>query len=56
MSEYLRTLADSSVVELVEAGKGNKSHIWRVVSEVPESGARWLPTAGELEPGLCPTA
>lgn len=56
MSEYLRTLADAGVVELVDAGKGNKPHIWRVVSEVPEGGARWLPAADELEPSLCTTA
>lgn len=56
MSEYLRTLADASVVELVEAGKGNKPHTWRVIGEVPEGGAVWLPEADELEPILCPTA
>lgn len=56
MSDYLRTLADASMVELVEAGKGNKPHTWRVIGEVPEGGARWLPTADELEPSLCTTA
>lgn len=48
IGEYLRSLGDAGAVELVEAGKGNKPAVWRFVGEVPQGGARWLPTVDAL--------
>ena len=44
--EYLNTLADAGVVEIVDEGRGNKPHTWRVIGEVPTGGSHWLPTEG----------
>lgn len=48
IGEYLRSLTDAGAVELVEAGRGNKPAVWRFVGEIPEGGARWLPTVDAL--------
>ena len=54
-SEYLASLEDARVVELVEPGRGNKPHKWRVIGSVPTGGARWLPTVEQLQGEPCPT-
>ncbi|MBX3402998.1 MAG: hypothetical protein KF699_06240 [Phycisphaeraceae bacterium] len=48
VNQYLRSLADAGVVECVEEGRGSKPHVWRVVGELPEGGADWLPTVDQL--------
>jgi hypothetical protein len=49
IGEYLQTLRKAGVAELVEEGRGNKPHIWKIVGEPPEAGAKWLPDGWALE-------
>lgn len=45
---YLGVLATSGIVEVLEGGRGGKSNVYRVVKDVPEAGAAWLPTVEAL--------
>lgn len=51
VNEYLRALEGAGVVECAEEGRGNKPARWKVVGEVPEGGAMWLPTLEALREG-----
>lgn len=53
VNEYLKSLSDAGVVECVEPSKGAKPARWRVIGEVPDAGAIWLPTVDQLREG-CP--
>ncbi len=59
MGGYLATLRDAGVVEQVEPGRGRIPSTWRIVAEVPDAVARWLPTLDDLAPNqervLCKT-
>lgn len=52
VNEYLGALQQVGVTECVEPSRGPKPALWKVVGEVPEGGALWLPTVnaqGEFE-------
>jgi len=42
-SEYLRALDDAGAATVVEPARGNKPAVWRMLSDIPEGGALWLP-------------
>jgi hypothetical protein len=48
MGQYLKTLMNQGVVEIVEVARGNQPAVWRVIGELPEAGAMWLPTVEQL--------
>lgn len=48
VNQYLGTLSDFGVAECVDPGKGSKPGRWKIVGEVPEGGAAWLPTVDQL--------
>jgi len=49
MNEYLNTLEFAGVVNQVEPSRGSKPASWKVIGEVPASGANWLPDPDVLE-------
>ena len=45
---YLGVLATSGIVEVLEGGRGGKPNVYRILKDVPEPGAAWLPTVEAL--------
>jgi len=47
--QYLSTLHEAGVTELLSPSRGNQPAIWRIIADPPPSGARWLPEGDALE-------
>jgi hypothetical protein len=51
VNEHLVRLADAGVAECIEAYRGSKPNVWKLIGEVPEGGASWLPTPEQVASG-----
>ena len=49
---YLKSLCDAGVVSEVEVGRGGRPTAFRVVGDLPEPGATWLPTVDDIQSDL----
>ncbi len=48
-NEYLNALEDGGFSQLVTPSRGKQPAIWKMVGDVPEPGAEWLPSVSTLK-------